>query len=127
MHNKSTLLSILLCFVTQSIVAHTSEIIDGDNKKPINIISQIGGFNQNHSFGQDVEATINFKEKIIEIGLFNISNGVIYIINQYSQIIDSIIIIEGDSIIIMNQPEEPGNYILIIDSDNYYGEGRFNI
>ncbi len=125
MKNFFTLLMVLL--VISSVCSYADEKDGGNTSKSIKIISNKGMVGQNHSFGQEVFAQINFRDKTIEIELYNFSGGEIYIQDGNNQVIDMMYAVEGDSLIIMNQPEKSGSYVLIIYSHNYYGEGYFNV
>ena len=72
-----------------------------------------------------VKAYINHDAGMLELECYGIGDADVYIIDSNNQVIDQIILFDGTPTAFLPIPEEPGNYVLVIWSDKYYGEGEF--
>lgn len=120
-----TVLSALLFWGIVSIYA--DEKSNGTTSMPLDL-QTIKGFSEfRRSINQSVKAFLNDVTKTIEIELLDFPDGEIYIVDQNNHVVDMAHVLAGDTYVIMSQPETAGHYSLIINSNEYYGEGYFCI
>lgn len=67
-------------------------------------------------------------ENNIELTLCELGETSIYIVDSHDQIVDNYTInTDYQQSLIMDLPETPGHYWLVIDSSALYGEGEFTV
>jgi len=104
-----------------------------DNNEPLESRKEIlvVGSTQHTEIMRDisynVRAYINYDSELLELECYGIGDADIYIVDSNNQVIDQIIVFDGTPTSYIPMPEEHGNYVLVIWSEKYYGEGFFTI
>ena len=100
---------------------------DDDHRKLIIIIAQKNRTGIERSIPPSADASLNLLSDIIELEIYNMYDGEVYIIDSNNMVVNSSAISYGLTYMTIAAPETAGNYVLVIDSSNYYGEGYFTI
>lgn len=74
-----------------------------------------------------VSAVLNHMDNIIEIELYDIGAGDIFIVDSNNIVMNSISVAAGMTEVTISAPVIDGYYALILDFQDYYGEGFFTI
>lgn len=74
-----------------------------------------------------VSAALNHMDNIIEIELYDIGAGDIFIVDSNNIVMNSISVAAGMTEVTISAPVIDGYYALILDFQDYYGEGFFTI
>lgn len=75
----------------------------------------------------NVKAYINYDTGMLELECYGIGDADIYIVDSKDQVVDQMTMFDGTSIAFLPVPEIAGDYVLVIWSEKYYGEGVFTI
>lgn len=75
----------------------------------------------------NVRAYINYDSELLELECYGIGDADIYIVDSKDQVVDQMTMFDGTSIAFIPVPEVAGNYVLVIWSEEYYGEGMFTV
>lgn len=100
---------------------------DDDHRKLIIIIAQKNRTGIERSIPPSADASLNLLSDIIELEIYNMYDGEVYIIDSNNMVVNSSAISYGLTYMTIAAPKTAGNYVLVIDSSNYYGEGYFTI
>lgn len=100
---------------------------DDDHRKLIIIIAQKNRTGIERSIPPSADASLNLLSDIIELEIYNMYDGEVYIIDSNNMAVNSSAISYGLTYMTIAAPKTAGNYLLVIDSSNYYGEGYFTI
>lgn len=74
-----------------------------------------------------ISAALNHMDNIIEIELYDIGAGDIFIVDSNNIVMNSISVAAGMTEVTISAPVIDGYYALILDFQDYYGEGFFTI
>lgn len=61
----------------------------------------------------------------IEVEFHGLGEGVIYIIDQNNQVVESVPVWDNQNYATLTAPQSSGTYVLVICCSHYYGEGLF--
>lgn len=114
-----------MMFVCFALMAANEE--KKESRKEIYIVREL----QNNEIMRDISSTvnayINYDLSILELECYGIGDADVFVVDSNNQIVEQIIVFEGIHTAFIPLPEKYGNYVLVIWSDNYYGEGTFQI
>lgn len=74
-----------------------------------------------------VNAYINYETGFLELECYGVGDANVYVVDSNNQTVEQMIVFDGTHAAFIPMPEESGNYVLVIWSNNYYGEGIFTI
>lgn len=118
-----------LTIFTMMCLALTLWADNGKTQESRKEIYVIRGLIQNKEIMRDisssVKAYINYDAGMLELECYGIGDADIYIVDSKNQVVDQIMLLDGTPTAFIPMPEESGNYVLVIWSDKYYGEGEF--
>lgn len=119
---------LLVAVVCGSVVCISADDnIGAEHRKPIVIITQRGGTSIDRTIAPSASASFEVLSNTIEVHLNSINSGNVYIVDESDIVIESAPVFAGMSSLTIPAPTTPGNYALVIDCSNYYGEGYFTI
>ena len=75
----------------------------------------------------NVRVFADYTSRILELESYGIGDFDVYIVDSKNQIVDQMTLCDDISTCLIPMPEVSGNYVLVIWSDKYYGEGVFTI
>jgi hypothetical protein len=98
-----------------------------ESRKEILVVGSTQHTDIMRDISYNVSAYINYDSDLLELECYGIGDADIYIVDSNNQVIDQIIVFDGTPTSYIPVPEEHGNYVLVIWSEKYYGEGFFTI
>ena len=98
-----------------------------ETSKEIHIVRSTQHTEIMRDISTNVRAYADYNSGILELECYGIGDFDIYIVDSNNQIVDQMTVFDGMSSCLIPMPEVLGNYLLVIWSDKYYGEGIFTI
>ena len=118
---KRFLTILTMMFISITLLADNDK--PKDSRKEIYIVNSTQCNKIMRDISPSVNAYINYGSGVLELECYGIAD--VYIVDSNNQVVDQIILLDGSPTTFLPMPEEPGNYVLVIWSDKYYGEGEF--
>lgn len=124
-------LLIALCLICGLCVSSATNSVD-EEKIVINISydkdKDKDKYNYNHRSIPLIEAYLFCSSQTVEVNIGSLESANVYIVNSNQQIVDYLFIDSNNGTnVIELQTNGPGDYLLIIESDDFYAEGMFTI
>ena len=98
-----------------------------ESRKEILVVGSTQHTDIMRDISYNVSAYINYDSGVLELECYGIGDADVYIVDSVNQVVDQMIVLDGTSTAFIPVPEVAGNYVLVIWSEKYYGEGIFTI
>ncbi len=98
-----------------------------ESRKEIIVVGSTQHTDIMRDISYNVRAYINYDSDLLELKCYGIGDADIYIVDSKDQVVDQMTMFDGTSIAFIPVPEVAGNYVLVIWSEEYYGEGMFTV
>ncbi len=122
---KRFLTIITMMFVGLTLGADNNE--PQESRKEIIVVGSTQHTDIMRDISYNVRAYINYDSDLLELKCYGIGDADIYIVDSKDQVVDQMTMFDGTSIAFIPVPEVAGNYVLVIWSEEYYGEGMFTV
>lgn len=121
-------LSIILAVFCISLL-HSYADNDNSNQYKVPITVKENSFHTgiDRSLDQYADVYQYINTNTIEVEFHGLGEGVIYIIDQNNQVVESVPVWECQNCATLSAPQNSGTYILVICCSRFYGEGVFSI
>ncbi len=118
-------LSIIFCLFCISPISNADNT-EQQSKKPIMIVNgkPLVGIERTM---QHVEAVLDLEMNTIEVEIYGLGEGDIYILDDHNRLVDYVPVCGTVSYFTFMCPPVSGDYMLVISCSDYYGVGCFNV
>lgn len=96
-----------------------------ESRKEILVVGSTQHTDIMRDISYNVSAYINYDSDLLELECYGVGDAEVYIVDSENQVVDQMTVLDGTSIVYIPVPTVAGNYVLVIWSDKYYGEGFF--
>lgn len=114
-----------MMFVCFALMAANEE--KKESRKEIYIVRELQNNEIMRDISSNVKAYVNYGICALEVECYGIGDADIYVVDSFGHTIDQMVVYDGTNTAFMPLPNNSGNYILVIWSERYYGEGYFNV
>lgn len=98
-----------------------------ETRKEIYIVGEKQHTDIMRDISYNVSAYINYDSGVLELECCGIGDADVYIVNSVNQVVYQMLVLDGTSTAFIPVPTVAGNYVLVIWSEKYYGEGMFTV
>ena len=98
-----------------------------ETRKEIYIVGEKQHTDIMRDISYNVSAYINYDSDLLELKCYGVGDAEVYIVDSENQVVDQMTVLDGTSTAFIPVPEVAGNYVLVIWSEKYCGEGMFTV
>ena len=122
---KRFLTIITMMFIGFTLWADNNE--PQETRKEIYIVGEKQHTDIMRDISYNVSAYINYDSDLLELKCYGVGDAEVYIVDSENQVVDQMTVLDGTSTAFIPVPEVAGNYVLVIWSEKYCGEGMFTV
>lgn len=122
---KRFLTIITMMFIGFTLWADNNE--PQESRKEILVVGSMQHTDIMRDISYNVRAYINSGSDMLELECYGIGDADVYIVDSVNQVVDQMLVLDGTSTAFIPVPTVAGNYVLVIWSEKYYGEGMFAV